>query len=270
MTPITRSNVRRIPTITIAVLVLTLFLLACDASPTDRSGNFISADEVLAAAREAVGAVTSYRSKQRIVGDRQADGRNIATGTLELIWSAPDNIDFRSEGIEEGGEQEEFRLISTDGRVFARQSTTGNVWEEYDKHANPENREARGILSVVRRFSAAPELIPAMDQAELVGTTIIDGLSVYQVEGTISVIQEIPDGVPADVLKDWPRQQTDSTYQLYVSTSDFLPRRLLTETSMKWETPSGDTSETEPIHMELTDDFLDYNVPVTIELPEAG
>lgn len=44
-----------------------------------------------------------------------------------------------------------------------------------------------------------------MDQAELVGTTVIDGLSVYQVEGTISVIQEIPDGVPADVLKDWPR-----------------------------------------------------------------
>ena len=113
-----------------------------------------------------------------------------------------------------------------------------------------------------------------MDEAEFVGKEVIDGLSVYHVIGARSVQQELPEGVPAEVVDDLPLQQSDSTYHLYVSTSDFLPRRLLAETSIRWKTssaeaPSAEDTGVEPVYMESTDNFLDYNVSVTIELPHA-
>jgi len=113
-----------------------------------------------------------------------------------------------------------------------------------------------------------------MDEAEFVGKEVIDGLSVYHVIGARSVQQELPEGVPAEVADDLPLQQSDSTYHLYVSTSDFLPRRLLAETSIRWKTssaeaPSAEDTRVEPVYMKSTDNFLDYNVSVTIELPYA-
>ena len=193
---------------------------------------------------------------------------------ISLTWSTPAHLHLRSGGTEEGGEEQAFELIATDSRVFAKESKTGNIWEEYETDPNPEDRQVGGGLALVRRFSTAPDFVPDMDEAELVGKEVIDGLSVYHVIGARSVQQELPEGMPAEVVDDLPLQQSDSTYHLYVSTSDFLPRRLLTETSIRWETssgeaPSAEDTGVEPVYMESTDNFLDYNVPVTIELPHA-
>ncbi len=261
-----------------AALVLALFLSGCgggsSAELSAQSGKLTSADEVLAAAREALSLVISYRSDRHMVVKSQADGRGLVMGNISLTWSTSDRIHLRSRGTEEGEEEQAFELIATDGRVFARESKTGNIWTEYETDPNPDNREVGGVLAAVRRFSAAPDFVPDMDEAELVGEEVIDGFSVYHVIGATSVKQEFPDGVPAEVLDDLPLQQSDSTYHLYVSTSNFLPRRLLTETSLRWETSSGEAPRdedtgVEPVYMESTDNFLDYNVPVTIELPQV-
>ena len=109
-----------------------------------------------------------------------------------------------------------------------------------------------------------------MDGAELVGTVVIDGLNVYHIKGARSVQQEIPDDNPDGIFDDLPLQQDNSTYDLYVSTSNFWPRKLLTVTNLRWETSSGEASGPQPVYIQLTDDFFDYNVPVTIELPEVS
>ena len=269
----TRSKLRLVPFFVCASLVLTLFLSACGGESfselSDQSGNLTSADEVLTASREALRSVISYRSEKHMVGKTQPERRNIATSIFKLIWSAPDSINLRVEGTQEGEEEQGFEIIAVDGRVFARQSTTGNIWAEYETDPNPDDREARGMLSTARRFSAAPDFVPTMDEAELLGKEFIDGLSVYHIRGTRSVKQELPDDFPADVTDNAPLQHDDSTYHLYVSTSDFLPRRLLTETNIRWETSLGETSEMEPVNIYWTENFLDYNGPVTIELPEV-
>lgn len=254
-----------------AALVITLFLSACGGGlseeSTGRSDDLPSADRVLAAARDAVSSVESYRSERRTVVKYQGDGREVAMGKIMLTWSAPDRIYLRSQGTQEGDGEGEFELIATDGRVFAKQSTTGNVWKEYEADPNGDNREVTGVLASARRFSAAPDFVPTMDEAELVGTEVVDGLSVYHVRGARSFKQEIPDENPDGIFDDMPLQLDESTYDLYVGTSDFLPRRLLTKTTLSWETSSGEASGLELVYVEHIDDFLDYNSPVTIELP---
>jgi len=231
----------------------------------------ISADEVLTAAREAVGLVISYRLEKHTVTMTQLERRNIYTGTISLTWSAPESFRLQVKGTEEGEEQE-FELIAVDGRVFARQSTTGNIWAEFESDPNPDDREAMEIASTVKEFSAAPDFVPTMDEAELVGKEFIDGLSVYHIKGATSIKQALPDNNPNGVSDDLPLQQNDSTYDLYVRTGDFLPRRLLTETSLRWETslgeaPGGEGTGYEPVCIESTDNFLDYDDPAIFDVP---
>ena len=69
-----------------------------------------------------------------------------------------------------------------------------------------------------------------------------------------------------------PLQESDSTFHLYVGLGDFLPRRLLTETSLRWETssgeaPGGEGTGYEPVYIESTDNFLDYDDPATFDVP---
>ncbi len=67
-------------------LVLAVFLSACsegssEVSP-DRSDNLTSADEVLAAARDALSSVISYRTETHLVSKNPVDGREIFAGTF--------------------------------------------------------------------------------------------------------------------------------------------------------------------------------------------
>ena len=204
---------RLAPYFACVALVLALFFstygVGSSAKLPDQSSNLTSADEVLAAAREAVALVISCRSEQCMLVKSQAYGRDFVMRNIPLTWSTPDHLHLRSGGTEKGGEEQAFELIATDSRVFAREPKTGNIWEEYETDPNPEDRQVGGGLALVRRFSAAPGF------------------------GARSVQQELPGGVPAEVVDDLPLQQSDSTYHLYVSTSDFLPRRLLTEDQYK-------------------------------------
>ena len=213
--------------------------------------------------------MSSYRSERQSAVKSQAEGREIGSAVWSLIWSAPDAINLSIRAIEEGEEQD-FRLIAAEDRVFAKQSTTGDVWKEYGPQSDQLDPEARGILSMVATYSASPEFVPAMDEADLVGREFIDGLGVYYVAGTKSVKQKIPEDIPADVTHDMTLQMSEYTYHLYVNASDLLPRRLITETDLRWETPLGEPADIEAMHIKFTDNFLDYNAPVTIELPEVS
>jgi hypothetical protein len=164
-------------------------------------------------------------------------------------------------------------MISIDGQVFVKEPATGNTWKEYLNDPDSQAPEARRILSTKRRFSTAPEFVPAMDEAVLVGREVIDGLSVYHTRGTGSFKQEVPENLPADITDGMPLRLSNSTYHLYVSAGDFLPRRLVTETNTTWETSSGgqpgsENTGIDPFQMKSTDDYLDYNLPVNIELPK--
>ena len=125
-----------------------------------------------------------------------------------------------------------------------------------------------------------------MDEMSLVGKTVIDGLSVYHVKGTITSKMEPPDDSPADEAADdskmeppddlpadgasgFRRQQIDTAYDLYINIDNLLPRRLISIIDFTWEGSSGGTPENEPTHMEVTLDYLDFNAPVTIVLPEV-
>ncbi len=197
------------------------------------------------------------------------DGFKISEGTFTLTWSAPDRIHLLIEGSKEGEEAQRSEYISTDGRVMVRHSATGNIWVEYDTDTNPDNGEVRGILAMVERFSVAPDLVPTMDEGELVGKTVIDGLSVYHGKGTSSLRSEPPDDWPADVKDDFPRQQNVSKYDLYVSSDDLLLRRLVSTIELTFEFSEGEEPRVEQINTVATADFLDYNAPVTIEFPEV-
>lgn len=231
----------------------------------------VSADEVLTAAREAVRLVISYRLEKHTVTKTQLESRNIYTGTISLTWSAPDSFSLRVKGTEEEEEQE-LELIGVDGRIFARQSTTGNIWAEFETDPNPDDKVAMEIVSMAKEFSAAPDFVPTMDEAELVGKEFIDGLSVYHIKGATRDKQALPENNHNGVWDDVPLQESDSTFHLYVGLGDFLPRRLLTETSLRWETssgeaPGGEGTGYEPVYIESTDNFLDYNDPATFDVP---
>lgn len=66
-----------------------------------------------------------------------------------------------------------------------------------------------------------------------------------------------------------PLQLNEYIYHFYVNASDLLPRRLITETNLRWETPLGELTDVEAMQIKFTDNFLDYNAQVTIELPEV-
>lgn len=256
-----------------AMLAFALFLSACGGGPSQESlgryGDLTSADEILDAARDALSSVVSYRSETLLVTKNRLDGREISSGTLTLTWSGPDRMHLLFEGFVEGEGTQEVEYIETDGRVMARESTTGNIWVEYGKDGNPDNRVARGILSMAKRFSAAPDIVPTMDQAELVGKTVIDGLTVYQIRSNTNFRAEPPEDWPADVKDSFPRQRTDTTYNIYISSDDLLPRRLVSEVKITFETSQGEDSGGEQFDTVSTADFLEFDVPVTIELPEV-
>lgn len=261
-------------------LVLAVFFSACSSGSSevspDRSDNLTSADEVLAAARDALSSVNSYRTETHLVSKNPVDGRDIFAGTFTLTWSAPDRIHMFMEVTEEGEEAQKSEIISTDGRIMTRESTVGNIWVEYDKEADPDDLEARGILALVERLSAAPDVVPAVfmttqfapniDEAELVGKTVIDGLNVYHLKGANS-FKTPPDDWPAEIKEDFPRRQHDSTYDLYISSDDLLPRRLVSILDITLVGSQGEDSGIEPTSTEATSDFLEFNAPVTIELP---
>ena len=137
------------PVLGCSILALAMFLTACASGSAEESpdppADLTSADEVLAAAREAVSSVVSYRLERRI-GGNSAEAPDAFNGTISLTWSAPDNINLRMEGTQGGEEGQEFEIIAIDGRVFARQSTTGNIWAEYETDPNP------GIIGRLRGF----------------------------------------------------------------------------------------------------------------------
>ena len=252
-------------------LALALVFSACGGGPSevsrDQSDNLTSADEVLAAAREAASSVTSYQSETYLAAD-SSDEQDNHPLTMTLVWSAPDSFHLRFEdSFEEDGQEAEY--ISIDGRVlWFKDSMRGNVWTEYKIDADLEDREARGIVSLAARFAAALD-VPAMNEAELVGKTVIDGLSVYHVKGASSFRTEPPVDWPADAAVDFPRQQQDTTFDLYIRSDNFLPRRLVTVLDITWETSPGEESEIGPVKVETTVDYRDFNAPVTIELPEG-
>ncbi|PKB70481.1 MAG: hypothetical protein BZY87_10150 [SAR202 cluster bacterium Io17-Chloro-G6] len=255
-------------------LVIALALAACGGGSSQvspgGSGNLTSVDEVLAAARDSLSSVNSYRMETVMVAKNDVDGREISAGNINLTWSIPDRVQMIIVGADEGDEAEREEYISTDGRVMARRSAAGNFWVEYDRNGSPDDREARGILALVERFSAGPNFVPEMDEAELVGKIEIEGLTVYHVKGASTFRSEPPDDMPADVAAGFPRQQTDTAYDLYISVDDLLPRRLVSVVKISWETAAGDAPPSEPARMESTVDYLDYNAPVTIVLPKVG
>lgn len=255
----------------LAAFVLALVLAACGGGSSQVSpGNLNSAGEVLAESRDALSSVNSYRLETVMVTKNQDDDRQMMTGSINLTWSAPDRLHAVIEGVEEGEEAQRYEYISTDGRIMARQSATGNFWVEYDKNPDPDDMEARGILAAVEGFSSTPNFLPDMDDAELVGITDIDGLSFYHIKGSSSVRTEPPDDLPADLAASYPRQQTDTSYDLYISLADLLPRRLVMVVELTWQNFPDDWPEIEPPRMESTVDYLDFNDPVSIVLPEAG
>ena len=247
-----------------------LFLSACGGASPDRSGNLTSADEVLTAAREAVNSVISYRleSSQIAKAFSGADSQSMSV-EVTLRWSAPDRFHFRAEGFNNEGKAGQVEYIGADGRVFSKESNTGDVWTDVFS----DEQSAKGALaraeSYYNTFSKAKDFVPAMDETELVGKEVIDGLTVYHIKGTSSIRVEPPDELPTDAADDHQRQQTDSIYDLYINTGDFFPRRLVTVADITWETSQGDSSGTGPLHTEKTEDFLDFNIPVTIEFPEV-
>ena len=130
-----QSKLRLAPFFAGVALVVALFLSACGSGSSaelpDPSSNLTSADEVLAAAREAVALVISYRSEQRMLVKNQTNGRDLVMRNISLTRSTPDHLHLRSGGTEKGGEEQAVELIATDSRIFARESKTGNIWQEY-------------------------------------------------------------------------------------------------------------------------------------------
>ncbi|MDA1129298.1 MAG: hypothetical protein O2913_11460 [Chloroflexi bacterium] len=182
------------------------------------------------------------------------------------------------EDSEEGAEEQRAEIVSTDGRIMALALETGNGWVEYDE-ADTENRIAMGILGTVKRLSAAPDVIPAvllttqfspnLDGAKLVGNTVIDGLSVYHLKGSGSFITEPPDDWPAEIKEGYPRNQDDSKYDLYVSIENLLPRRMVSTLDITSVDLKSEVSDLEPMFTVTTSDYLDFNAPVAISLPEV-
>ena len=181
-----------------ATVALALILSACGGGSSDGSDNLTSADEVLAKASEAVNSVTSFRSESIIemIEGSSSDGQSSQTAKMTLAWSAPNRFHLRIAVADEDGQTQEY--ISTDGKVALRDSMTGDVWTEYDIDEGPEIPGSRASLALVIRHSAAPDLIPAFDEAELVEMMEIDGISVYHVKGSSSSILGPPDHLPAD------------------------------------------------------------------------
>lgn len=177
-----------------AALALPLVFSACGGGsitePRDRFEDLNTAEEVLSAALGALNSVSSYRSERQSAATSQADGREIGSAIWSLIWSAPDAINLSIQAVDEG-EERDFRLVAAEDRVFAKQSTTGDVWKEYEPQSGQEGPEVRGILSMIATFSPTPDFVPEMDEADLVGKEFIDGLGVCHVMGTKSVKQKI-------------------------------------------------------------------------------
>ena len=275
---------KRATKIALAVLVLSLFLSACGSGSSEdiphQSGNLTTVNEVLAAAREAAASVVSYRMVWRPLGN-QADETNPDKNMATLTWAAPDQFHFRSETAEEGG-VDLFEIMGADGQVWFRHSDADDSWTD----AKADGFEVRGSLAQAEHYSKRRDIVPDMDEMSLVGKTVIDGLSVYHVKGTITSKMEPPDDSPADEAADdskmeppddlpadgasgFRRQQIDTAYDLYINIDNLLPRRLISIIDFTWEGSSGGTPENEPTHMEVTLDYLDFNAPVTIVLPEV-
>ena len=273
MSLIIRSKSSRKPglnrTLACTALVLALFLSACGGGSPDRSGNLTSADEVLAAAREAFSLVTSYRSETHIVTKQQTGEGVTSSGTMTLAWSAPDRIHVTTEGSEEGEEAQRSEFIFADGRVMVRHSTSGNIWADFPADPNADDGAPRGILALMEMYSDASRFLPDMDEAELVGKTVIDGLSVYHIKGRSNVRLLPPEDWPADVEDDTPTQQNDSNYDLYIGVNDLLPRKLVVVTDITYKASRLEGSGVERLSVVSTVDLLDLNAPVIIELPEV-
>ena len=271
----TRSGWRLRLGLTLAFLTVafTLILSACGGGSSGgsqaRYNDLPSVEEILDSASEAVSSVVSYRSERHMEVRRQADGPIISDSNITLTWATPGRVHILIEGKDVGEEAQSSEFISTDGRVMARESSNGNIWTEYDTDPKSAERTVVGVLAMVRRFSSAPDFVPTMEKAELIGTEVIENLSVYHIRGVRSFRQEIPDENPDGIFDDMSLQRDETTYDFYVSTSDFLPRRLLTETNLRWETSEGEASEPEPVYLEIIDEFLEYNAAVSIKLPEV-
>lgn len=252
-----------------ATLALILFLSACGGGSPDMSGNLASAGEVLAAAREALSSLTSYRVETHFVKTDQSSGRITSSGTMTVAWSAPDRIHVITEGSEEGEETQRSEYMSTDGRVMVRHSTSGDIWAVYSADGNADDGAPAGILALMEMYSTASRFLPDMEEAELAGKTMIDGLGVYHIKGRSNVRLLPREDWPAEVEDDFPTQQNDSTFDLYTGVDDLLPRRLLSVTDITYTASRLEGSGIERRRVVTTAEFLDLNAPVIIELPEV-
>ena len=82
----------------------------------------------------------------------QTYGRDLVMRNISLTRSTPDHLHLRSGGTEKGGEEQAFELIATDSRIFARESKTGNIWQEYETDPNPEYRQVGGVWLWLQDF----------------------------------------------------------------------------------------------------------------------
>ena len=221
------------------VLVVVLMVTAgCAEGPTPTPtppGPPLSAVEVLEQTRQAMTAVTSYK----FVADRTfyEDGQ-VYPSQFSAQWAEPDRYRLRLEGVTRDGDNYWGEIIAVGDRSVNRNSDYLETWTEN------EPPPAAG-------FRDPGWAVAGLEQAELHDDTNIAGRLMYHVTASRPVINPVI--VPVIF----------NSHDLYIGKDDLLVWHLIME--------SVDTDPNEDTTIwNTTYDFYDYNVPVTIELPEIN
>lgn len=246
------------PAVFFLLAVLTLAAIACgaDDKPGARSTPStgpLTADDILALASSAMKTSPSYRIFQRITYENPDEGTQ--SGTMTVEWAAPDRMRrIQRYGPEDGPIA--FGLIRIGDRSYLN----------FGDQDSPEWREAETSSP---GEDNSPSFVLGLTGAMIAGAEILDGVSVYRIEGKPSNLDQM--------TGDFDRVAA-SSQTVFISTSDFRPLRFQSE--ITWEyteesyhsTPGGERErrkETKQAHAAMQADITYLSEPLVIEAPEV-
>jgi len=265
------------------VLALTLAVTACATptpTPTSTPTPTLTAEGILARAREAMGKVQSYRYSANIMVESD---EGVQEGMMSVEWAAPDRLYMKFEGFGEAAGQVN-ELIVVGERVFARGSDyRDRAWEEQSS-GGPKAYGARLTMS------SHPNLLPdhKLQDLRMLGGETVRGVAVFHIRGARTTETTLPPDPGGEAKEEEishstppPGQSPESRhimtmeYSLFISKSDYRVLRMLVDVSMVFYPPSapgGEVKEEEISHLtqRVTYDFYDYDESVTIELPDVS
>lgn len=220
-------------------------------------GSDATADEVLAAARDAMVKVESYRFSIDVSWEQAvavSDGP-VERSPIGLVvdgeWAKDDRYRLTQTylGLGPSGEPgRPFSYVAVEGRWFLF-DTTDEVWQELGFPVLP-----------VPRFRGRPE-VPELDEAWLLEDAVLDGVPVYHVAGRRHMTRTSDDGIFSSTM--------DVKYDLYLGRNDLLLRQTESRlTGVEVTTPPEGAQTERSLQQEETIRLWDFGAPITIELPE--